>query len=74
VPVEVDAVERAELVVLRTCPNPHLVLCTLGELTVRCRVRDSRNFVRGMKIPEARRISEKLYSFDRRLPRSRGRW
>ena len=69
---------RRELVVDGICPNPRILMAHYGEgvniVKVRVRVRDSRNFTRGMTVPDCRMVDETLYAFEGRLPRLRGRW
>lgn len=72
------APEVRELVVDGTCPNPKILLCHLVQggkvVRVRCRVRDSKHFTRGMTIPQCRMVDETLFSYEGRAPRIRGRW
>lgn len=78
IPAEVPPVpDVRELVVEATCPNPKIIMCALDDekkTKVRCRVRDARNFTRGMKIPGCRMVQETLYAYEGRLPRIKGRW
>ena len=80
-PVAVDIPNQpalCDLVVDATCPNPRILLCHIsaGEkrTAVRCRVRDSNNFTRGMEIKGCRLVQETLYAYEGRLPRIKGRW
>lgn len=61
-----------------TCPNPRILMGHFvddGEtVKVRVRVRDARNFVRGMTIESCRMVQSTLYSYEGRLPRLKGRW
>jgi hypothetical protein len=66
-----------ELVVESACPNPKIILCVLDDekkTRVRCRVRDGKNFTRGMRISGCRMVQETLYAYEGRLPRIKGRW
>jgi hypothetical protein len=69
---------RRDLVVDGTCPNPRILMAHFddasGPVKVRVRVRDSRNFTKGMTVPDCRMVDETLYAFEGRLPRLRGRW
>lgn len=62
-----------ELTVLRRVLNPRILLATDGAGVLRVRVRDSANFMPGMRIP-VRHIQGDLYELARPCPRSRGRW
>jgi len=62
-----------ELVMEKTCRNRRIIICRKGEDPVRVRVRNSRNFRKGMKV-KARLISADLYELVGRCPRFRGRW
>lgn len=77
--VDVPAIPAlCELVVEATCPNPRILMCHIGsgekKTRVRCRVRESKNFTRGMKIPGCRMVQETLYAYEGKLPRVKGRW
>ena len=70
--------EVRDLRVDGTCPNPRILMAQYSEgeviVKVRVRVKDARNFVRGMMIPGCRMVQETLYAYEGRLPRLRGRW
>jgi hypothetical protein len=75
----VPDVAGRDLVVDATCPNPRILMAHYvaedgAVKRVRCRVRSSGLFVRGMAIPGCREISETLYAYEGRLPRGKGRW
>ena len=53
--------------------NTRLVGATIGINEIRVRVRNSRNFVRGMEIP-VRHVRDDVYELARRAPRFRGKW
>lgn len=67
--------ELLELVVLRICPNPSLVICQHGETEVRVRVRTNLNFVPGMRLPARQpRNAGDAWFHEGRLPRFKGRY
>jgi hypothetical protein len=69
VPVAVPDVVMADLVVVRTVPNPRLVIARLeGGAEVRCRVRSNAAFRRGHLMPACRQVEETLWSFEGRQP------
>jgi hypothetical protein len=77
VPAEVPEAVFRDLVVEGVVPNPRIVMAHLdGDegKKVRVRVRSNRLFCRGMKMTGARMVSETLYAWEGRAPRSRGRW
>ena len=62
-----------------TCKNPQIVIARLKkdrrleEELLRVRVRENKNFVKGMEI-QCRHLQADLWEFVGRCPRSRGRW
>ena len=69
---------RRVLIVDAVCQNPRILLCHIAadekKERVRCRVREAKNFTRGMELPGCRMVQETLYAYEGRLPRIRGRW
>ena len=61
------------LTVLQKVLNPRILLATDGAGVLRVRVRNSENFIKGMKIP-VRLIQGDLYELARACPRAKGRW
>lgn len=53
--------------------NRHIVLASLADQPVRCRVRTSEKLIPGMTM-QARFIQADLWELAQRLPRRRGRW
>ena len=70
-----DLSERktADLTIVRLCRNTKIVIAVLDGKEQRIRVRDSKNFIKGMKAP-CRHIKEDLWELTKRCPRWRGRW
>jgi len=71
------------LLVVRTCVNPHIILCCAEEddwlrpkkALVRVRVRSSANFRPGMPVPAIRVAGyTDLYDLGRACPKKPGRW
>jgi hypothetical protein len=67
---------RCTLTVEKLVVNPRILIALDAEKkAVRVRVRDSRNFLRGMTLADCREITPgSLYAYEGRLPRLRGRW
>jgi hypothetical protein len=79
VPVAVPRVmETRDVVVDALCPNPRILLCHYvangAIVRARCRVRNSKNFTRGMTVEGCRVINDSLVAYEGRLPRLRGRF
>jgi len=57
----------------KTFRNPHIIQCECQGELIRVRVRDNRNFRKGMEVP-CRQVKGDLYELTRRCPRWPGRW
>ncbi|MBM4165239.1 MAG: hypothetical protein FJ222_12485 [Lentisphaerae bacterium] len=68
-----DDFSPQEAVVVRGFRNLRLIQAEIAGRLVRVRVRNSVNFVKGMRIP-VRLLNGDLYELARRCPRWRGRW
>ena len=73
--------EKVEMKVLRTCPNPRLVMCTYfeerEERRALIRVHRNKNFRPGMKLlvkRPANGTEAEPWAYDGLLPRRSGRW
>lgn len=72
-PIEQVRPDTVQAVVSAIYRNTRLLGATLGQQEIRVRVRNSRNFIRGMEIP-VRHVRDDVYELARRAPRFRGRW